>query len=347
MTVTAMCIRWDAWYADTGSAQSTARALSDADYLYRAPFWARLINRAVKFEPTQETMTREIAEAAAAGVGWAFLRYGDTSTMNAGWDLFQANPNKNAVKWCSMITADVLANGAAHPSSAWEARAAQIVGWMQQPNYHTVLANRPVLYLFYLSVHVTNWWGGADVNLKVAIDGLRSAAAAANLEDPYIVVMAGDPVNAEARRVALGADAISAYISLLPAGLNKTYASLATATETFWAQQRDATSAHMVPTAMIGINPAPRRARPVPWEAPTQRPYFGMADVHEIGTPAEVAAHVSDAIDFVNATAKCAAATMLIYAWNEFDEGGWLCPTLGDTNGERLAAFGAVINGQP
>jgi hypothetical protein len=33
----------------------------------------------------------------------------------------------------------------------------------------------------------------------------------------------------------------------------------------------------------------------------------------------------------------------LIYAWNEFDEGGYLCPTLGDLSGSRLTAIQPVI----
>ncbi len=33
----------------------------------------------------------------------------------------------------------------------------------------------------------------------------------------------------------------------------------------------------------------------------------------------------------------CPAGAMLIYAWNEHDEGGWLCPTLGEGRARILA----------
>jgi hypothetical protein len=37
---------------------------------------------------------------------------------------------------------------------------------------------------------------------------------------------------------------------------------------------------------------------------------------------------------------------VLVYAWNEHDEGGWLCPTLnpdGTANTERLLALATVL----
>lgn len=37
------------------------------------------------------------------------------------------------------------------------------------------------------------------------------------------------------------------------------------------------------------------------------------------------------------------ANTMLIYAWNEFSEGGWICPTLDEGNA-LLQAINSVLN---
>ncbi len=40
----------------------------------------------------------------------------------------------------------------------------------------------------------------------------------------------------------------------------------------------------------------------------------------------------------------CRGNAVIIYAWNEFDEGGWLCPTLyGGT--ERLDAIREILVG--
>lgn len=342
-------IRWDAWYADTGPAASTAAALTNADYLYRAPFFSEVSGRRVRFRPTEATMTREIALAASAGLYWAFLHYDennpDAASINDGFDLFQANPNKNDVNWCSIIQPSWVANGGVYPSADYASRVDQIVSWMEQPNYQTVLSGRPLVYIFGTSSQITPSWG-SDANFKVALDLLRSSASAADLEDPFIVVMEGTPTAAESRRVALGADAVTNYISRIPTGLDKTYAELTTAVEAYWAEKAAASNS-IVPIVMCGWNKTPRLIRPVPWEAATTRPNFGLNNVHADPTTEELAAHFQAALDFVADNASdCPADTVLAYAWNEHDEGGWLCPTLGDPNGERIAAVGAVINGQ-
>jgi hypothetical protein len=42
----------------------------------------------------------------------------------------------------------------------------------------------------------------------------------------------------------------------------------------------------------------------------------------------------------------CPAKTVIIYAWNEHDEGGWLCPTISensDVDDSRLKALKKVL----
>ena len=60
-----------------------------------------------------------------------------------------------------------------------------------------------------------------------------------------------------------------------------------------------------------------------------------------------MAAHLSRALAFVRDNPKvCPANAVVIYAWNEYDEGGWLAPTWageGKVNGERLAAVRSVL----
>jgi hypothetical protein len=46
-------------------------------------------------------------------------------------------------------------------------------------------------------------------------------------------------------------------------------------------------------------------------------------------TPGELASHLTGAMDWVAQNPEaCEANTVVIYAWNEFSEGGWICPTL-------------------
>jgi hypothetical protein len=64
-------------------------------------------------------------------------------------------------------------------------------------------------------------------------------------------------------------------------------------------------------------------------------------------TAEECAQALKEALDFVAANPQaCPANSVIIYAWNEFDEGGWLCPTLG-ANGKpdtsRIEAVGKIL----
>jgi hypothetical protein len=65
---------------------------------------------------------------------------------------------------------------------------------------------------------------------------------------------------------------------------------------------------------------------------------------YEQATPSEVADAVKAALDWNRENPKTARAqTVLVYAWNEYDEGGWLCPT--KTEGDaRLKALREMLD---
>lgn len=337
-------IRWDAWYSETGPATSTKSSLSQAKYNWRAPFFAQSDARGgVVFRATAQTMSQEIAFAKAGGISyWAFLLYdraGTDQRMMDGFDLFQANPNKNDINWCEIRGTSLFGSTANH-----SAQVAECVSNMQQANYQKVLTNRPLLYIYWSSSQFTSNFGGSYPNFKAVLDEVRAGAVAAGLGDPYVVVMEGYPVGAETIRAAIGADAISNYISRTPDGRNKTYSSLDTSARSYWQELVDAAPAS-VPILMAGWNRRPRIERPVKWELSTQRPYFGLERTHADATNAELVAHAQAAVDFINANpTDCAARTAIWYAWNEFDEGGWLCPTLGDSSGSRLADLAPIMS---
>ena len=62
-------------------------------------------------------------------------------------------------------------------------------------------------------------------------------------------------------------------------------------------------------------------------------------------TPEAVGAHLQKAIDWIDD--KPALATperlVMIYAWNEFGEGGYIAPTVGDPDGLYLDAIESVV----
>jgi hypothetical protein len=67
--------------------------------------------------------------------------------------------------------------------------------------------------------------------------------------------------------------------------------------------------------------------------------------------PQELADNLRSAMKWVaDNPSVCPAKSVLIYAWNEFAEGGWLVPTRtpsGEPDTERLDAIRRVLKGEP
>lgn len=90
-----------------------------------------------------------------------------------------------------------------------------------------------------------------------------------------------------------------------------------------------------IPTVMSGFD-----ARP--WNTPPSWHFNNPALGH---TPAAFGAHLQNAIDWIDANPTLATPDRLvmIYAWNEFGEGGYIAPTVGDPNGLYLDAIRKVV----
>jgi hypothetical protein len=110
--------------------------------------------------------------------------------------------------------------------------------------------------------------------------------------------------------------------------------------------------------ASTGWDTRPRNERPPSWmkEVPAtpdptppaqQKPLLDSVTA----TPEELASHILEAIEWTAANRDLNPANaLIIYAWNEHDEGGWLQPTLGSDgrpNEERIQALGKVLRSLP
>ena len=97
--------------------------------------------------------------------------------------------------------------------------------------------------------------------------------------------------------------------------------------------------------------------RQLRWFLTTKLPLYGkhgrpvgvMAVIrrHEEERPSEQANETTRAVAFVKANpSACPANTIIVYAWNEHDEGGWLCPTWtpsGSPDTSRLDAIRSIL----
>jgi hypothetical protein len=102
--------------------------------------------------------------------------------------------------------------------------------------------------------------------------------------------------------------------------------------------------AKVVPLVTAGWDRRPRVMNPVSWETPPRRS-DEMDYYYASPSPRELAAHLQRALSWCARHRGAAEANaILIYAWNELDEGGWLVPSLGPDPGTgRLDAIRSAL----
>ena len=121
------------------------------------------------------------------------------------------------------------------------------------------------------------------------------------------------------------------------------YATLVKKTETKW-DEWSKTGSKVVPLVTAGWDRRPRVMNPVSWEGPPKRS-DEIEYCYAPPKPEELAGLLRDAIFWCARNSAAADAnTILIYAWNEIDEGGWLVPSLWpDQGSRRLDAIRALL----
>ena len=200
-SVTAGAIRWDAWYGTSeGSSESFVnpyvdQTLGPQEYRARAPWFAGPKSKDVNSIDgnSQTIVDREISYASQAGLKyWAYCWYGAPqkgSPMQNAWALHQSSAIRNSMNWCMLLQFSRIG-----PSGVFAGAVPTWVNYLQQPNYQTVLGNRPLVYLYVdglSSLDVS--WHGSWGNVRTALNSLRIASVSANVGDPYIVIMYGNP----------------------------------------------------------------------------------------------------------------------------------------------------------
>lgn len=334
-------IRWDGWYGEGGVVKAVEHALGQPKYHFRLPWFARVMSEGkVSINgDSQAIMEQEIAYAAQAGLNyWAFLDYLDEAPgMSIGLNRYLAAKDKKGIRYCLVEEGARLDKAG---TKAWS----KLVEHFKYPDYQTVLDGRPLLCLFAKTTTLG----------KAEWDELKKQTLAAGLKEPYLVLMGW---NADQDREALGFDAISEYAC---AGKGyttdpETYARLTShhVREKLWEKWRSECTP-CITFATAGWDTRPRQERRPPWcwwvkatPDPTppaqQKPLIDATTA----TPDEISIHLREAIAWTQANRDLNPANAIIlYAWNEHDEGGWLQPTLGadgKPDDSRIQAVGKVL----
>jgi hypothetical protein len=333
-------IRWDAWTHWAGETEWAGyeKCLWPRQWHYRIPFYGKITgeDQAEVRADTQEVMDQEIAYAAAGGLSyWAFGWYHPRGWTNAdnmtkSLDLYLKSERRSEVNYCLILM------GGLHlgPKGEWPQTADYLAARFAEPNYQKVLKGRPLVYIFDMP-NLLAYWGG-EAEAKAGLAELRMASVAAGAGDPYVALMIWNPAT-DARLVeALGADALSAYVN--PPGNDnreEPYSYAVALNRWFWNEAAKA-GVPLIPTVTSGWDYRPMKLPEFPdrslessWIAPA--------------TPKELAAHVAGCLAWMREHPEtCPAGAALVYAWNEFSEGGWICPTLQE-GAARLDALRPVL----
>jgi hypothetical protein len=330
-------IRWDAWYAP-GSVVTTAvqKTLAPADYRWRLPFFAEAHSNAPPTFPTasRPEIELEIRQAEFAGLDyWAFLSYGEGDPMSLALSQYLSVTQRKKLRFC--LFTEVNRWGSINQPAPL---ISEHIKLFSRPDYVRVQDNRPLYYLGFIDHKSTLERWKSPEGLEREIKRFRQAAIDAGVGNPY-VVLAGTASELNGWAT-LGGDAVGAYAISDPRGAGP-YSALVRLVEQRW-EDLSKPGLPVVPTVVAGWDRRPRVEHPVPWEH-SQKPGAGMQYYFAAPTPAELSAHLRHALDFIaRRSEEKRAPTVLIYAWNENDEGGWLVPTA-PCNTERLQALHTVL----
>lgn len=315
-------IRWDAWHGDDSvPGRAVERSLGHARWVDRWPDFTEFHDDGIEFDGARrEVVDREMGLARNAGIDfWAFVYYGTGSPMGRVLRQF-LDSEVDGPSFAFIIEFGRLVGNQAEELAAG-ARAA-----MRDRRYLRDEDGRPVVFV---------WLPAGPTSTATIDSGIeRLRISGDDAVQPSFVVMSF--AVKEAARVAkwIGADRISTYAwHDNPRGAP--YASLVRGVEQLWERQAE-TGSRVVPLVMSGWDPRPRILNPVPWGGP-----YPEGAHYESATPDELTSHMRSALRRARHPTHGACA-VLIYAWNEFDEGGWIAPTRGAGH-TRLQAIARAI----
>jgi len=333
-------IRWDAWHGDLGAVgEIVERCLSPEQYRFRAPWFTEVgADGSLSIRCDRPgILEREIEYAERAGIDhWAFVTYPEEDALSLPLRQYLALGGTGEVGFCNIV--EWARFGGPEPAAAMVER---LVGYFRDPRYVRVLGDRPLLYLFTAGREQVEQQWGSVAGFHRAVDMLRAGARGAVIGDPYVVVMWFDARSADEIRQAIGADALSSYA--VPGGTEDgaPFAQSLSLQRSYWDSM--GALAPVIPVVSWGWDPRPRVDNPTPW-AQYSRAHFATF------TPEECATALREALDWISANPeKCPARAVIAYAWNEHDEGGWLCPTRaadGGVDASRVEAVGAMVRGR-
>ena len=314
-------IRWDAWVGDlhaaglnverilSGIHKDRPEAAAITDYHWRTPWFGSIQpdNKVLARCTDLLTLERDIRFAKAAGIDyWATVWYGDELSLHR--DLWTNSLQRNSLQWCYVFDGNFVAAVGNGTTSLQKKRVSDVVDDFKTDAYVKTKSGRPVFYL-----HV------AGPMYSDCVNALYAECASQGIPDPFVVIGTWEtdiPVINNIIAVCR-ASGISVYASFNM--YDSPYTSNAATERNRWTTWNNCNGVS-IPSVTTG------------WD---NRPQYYCGDETQLNswiqypTLAELQQHVADAINFTAQNPKATDfKSILIYAWNEYLEGGYISPTL-------------------
>jgi len=311
-------INWDAFApGNTYFSHHAIDSLGNEKYSSRLPFYIEK-NNGEYVVPcrTTEDYEKELSYAVDAGIDFfAYCWYPDTTENRSIWHddkayaflndyypelnyarkLYQQSPLNKKIGMCAIVFC-INSYAESDFESLFDA---------MKEDYYVKVHGKPLLIIF----------DKYDVEF---IELLKTYAAKYGIE-PYIAFI-NTVAHVAKDTDYTKADAVTAY----GCGHSVNTFSEHTAKVRMDNEKRTGCGISVIPLFSVGWNPSPRVDRPKPWVIYGNVPYAPKPTENDIDKA------FADLMDFTNSCSQADTGLALTFAWNEFEEGGYLCPTLNE-----------------
>lgn len=296
-------IRWDAYFTtnhpERDVSREVAKALSPEEFHFRAPYFATVNDEGrIEFpEETQEQFDNEMLLASEAGIDYfAYCWYRENDVMSYARKRHLKSELRDKVKMAAIINVSRLDDES-------------INALCEATNDACYLKfdGHPVIFVF----------NAVNSSPQIRQD-ITDVIIKKGYNLPFFVGMNPLPNAYAVKKVQrLGFDAISSY-GFSANCKGEEFSSFAKRNQDM-CRLRNGMDIEHIPLLCLGHDFRPRIKNPVSW--------MGGSNYSFVATDEEIYNHAKEMLK-IQKECKSNVNSMLIYAWNEHDEGGWICPTL-------------------
>lgn len=287
-------------------------------------------------EDDQRIIDQEIQLIATSGIDYIALEVDwieKDSVYNYALKLYNSSQYKNLLKFSLIVTAETL-GGDEWKNNYLTAIAESLI----DPQYVRTPTGRPLLYMWRFD-NLVNDMG--EVKAIERMNQFRSELKNRTGFEPYIVMMDLGSLHSYSSARTFTVDARTSYLgSYSSCEKGGAYTKLMSDNKRQW-DSYISSDIDYIPLVTIGMDPRPKSFDKNLFE-------FGQDPGWcQQGTPQQIANNVKQALEWVrnNPQVTTESNTVLLAAWMDITESGWLVPTMNEGNA-RLNALSRILGGK-